>query len=83
MNTYYEESLNLKVTHSSDQELIPNYSYSRFQHEAFSTWILHYDAGDQKKTSHINGTLTCFCENEYAHNGLWSAIMSYRVEGLD
>ena len=39
LNTYYEESLNLKVTHSSDQELIPNYSYSRFQHEAFSTWI--------------------------------------------
>ena len=33
--------------------------------------------------NYVNGTLSCFCDDEYNKHGIWSAFRSYREDGLD
>lgn len=64
---------------------IPNYSAVRFQREAYKTWQNFYDSGSTSNRikNYINGTLSCFCNNEYEQNGWSVARKTYRADGLD
>jgi hypothetical protein len=58
-----------------------------FQKEAFQTWKNFYDPADSDSKSqlvtYVNGTLGCFCEEQYQAKGLSTIYQYYRKDGLD
>ena len=65
--------------------MIPQYTRVRYQKEAYNTWQNFYfppDAAAEVR-NYINGTLTCFCDDEYQSKGLGAAFYSYRYDGID
>ena len=49
------------------------------------TWKNYYHPDDdsQAMKNYINGTLSCFCDDEYTRIGFWSAFHEYRSDGND
>jgi len=37
----------------------------------------------EQQLGYINGTLSCFCDKEYADYGYSAALKAYRSDGLD
>ena len=46
---------------------IQDFSRERYQREAYSTWYNFYEAKSDENMvkNYVNGTLTCFCDDEY------------------
>ena len=63
---------------------IPNFTRQQFQREAYHTWSNFYFPHNSKEyTSYINGTLSCFCDEQYQLSGFFSAFQSFREDGAD
>jgi hypothetical protein len=64
---------------------IQDYSRERYQREAYSTWYNFYEAksDENKVRNYVNGTLTCFCDDEYQTNGLKIYSKDYSANGLE
>lgn len=58
----------------------------RFQRQAYETWANYYQAGEgEEKSAHrnyVNGTLGCFCNDQYDTLGIRAAFMPFRQDGL-
>lgn len=65
--------------------IIPNYSKERYQREAFRTWSNFYEPTTNANMvkNYVNGTLSCFCDDEYKEHGLSIFSKEYREDGLD
>lgn len=35
------------------------------------------------RANYVNGTLSCFCDDEYKNEGFWVAYKQYRLDGID
>ena len=66
-------------------KFIPHYTRVKYQKEAYNTWKNYYFPKDEmsETTNYINGTLSCFCNDEYNEQGLVSAYKNYRDDGFD
>lgn len=56
-----------------------------YQKRAFGTWKNFYKNDDEDQAlqkSYINGTLACFCNDQYKDNGIYTLNMQYREDGL-
>jgi hypothetical protein len=64
---------------------IPKYTNVQFQKEAYQTWKDFYEPQSESGVvrNYVNGTLSCFCNDEYQKFGLQSAFKYYREDGLD
>tara|TARA_B110000285_G_C14823137_1_gene467464 strand:- start:255 stop:581 length:327 start_codon:yes stop_codon:yes gene_type:complete len=64
---------------------IPNFTQDRYQREAYSAWYDFYESkSDQNKVrNYVNGTLTCFCDDEYDKFGFKIFSKSYRADGQE
>lgn len=52
--------------------------------EAYHTFSNYYNPKDLNATkSYINGTLSCFCDDEYENYGLLTLFKSYRSDGME
>jgi len=53
--------------------------------EAYKTWDNYYYPKNpsEKTKSYINGTLSCFCDDEYEKNGVYTLFQSYRSDGME
>lgn len=78
-NAVYEEAS------ASLQQKIPHYTKVKYQKEAYHTWKNFYEPTDktQAVAQYINGTLSCFCDDEYRQHGFLAAYKDYRVDGID
>lgn len=61
------------------------YTADKYQREAYMTWKNYYHPDDDSQAvrNYINGTLSCFCDDEYTRMGFWSALHEYRSDGND
>jgi hypothetical protein len=63
---------------------IPNYTRVENQREAYHTWNNYYYPKEQREyKSYINGTLSCFCDEQYQLKGFLSAFTSFREDGAN
>lgn len=64
---------------------IQNYTRVKYQKEAYTTWKNFYQPSteDEQLTNYINGTLSCFCGDEFNKRGFWTAFKEYRADGID
>lgn len=64
---------------------IADYDYVRYQREAFSTWKNFYQPAEDKMLlkRYINGTLGCFCDQQFNTYNVLILFMNYRADGLD
>lgn len=65
--------------------IIPDFSYVRFQREAYATWQNFYEENDADDMTrrYVNSTLSCFCEIKYKKWWFLLLFSSYRADGLD
>ena len=58
-----------------------------FQKEAYSAWESFYNPDTDVKrdlvVNYVNGTLGCFCSEEYKKKGMLTIFKDYRKDGLD
>ena len=49
------------------------------------TWKNFYSPANDKERlrNYMNGTLSCFCEDQYSNQGFWAMNKYYRGDGLD
>ena len=63
------------------------YTRMDFQKEAYSAWENFYspdaDAKRDLVVNYVNGTLGCFCSEEYQKKGAYAIFNGYRKDGLD
>lgn len=56
-----------------------------YQQQAFQTWKNYYqdddDAGEGTQRNYVNGTLGCFCNDQYDEIGLKAAFKLFRQDG--
>ena len=64
---------------------IPNYSPVKYQKEAWNTWDDYTNPENRQEAllTYVNGTLSCFCEDEYERYGFAAASKWYRDDGYD
>ena len=64
---------------------IPRYTGKKYQSEAYKTWNDFYYPDDASKAikSYINGTLSCFCDDEYEKHGMMTIFYNYRSDGFE
>ena len=63
---------------------IPNYTRLEYQREAYHTWNnFYYPKEESQYKSYINGTLSCFCDEQYNERGFLSAFQSFREDGAN
>jgi len=65
--------------------VIPGYTRRRYQKEAYSTWKRFFkpNSTEDQLVAYMNGTLSCFCDDEYSLHGMRAAFKSYRKDGMD
>lgn len=64
---------------------IPHYTKVKYQKEAYHTWKNFYEPTDKTTAvaNYVNGTLSCFCDDEYRQHGFLAAYKDYRLDGID
>lgn len=80
-----EASMDIPVEESKGGQVIPHFTSIKYQKEAYSTWHYFYRPTDEQSalSSYVNGTLSCFCDDEYQQHGFSTAFIDYRADGLN
>jgi hypothetical protein len=57
----------------------------KYQKEAYGAWKNFYQPASENAAlvNYVNGTLSCFCNDEYNRDGFWVAYNQYRSDGID
>lgn len=64
------------------------YTRMDFQKEAYQAWENYYNPSNEATNrdlvvNYVNGTLGCFCSEEYKKKGASAIFNGYRKDGLD
>lgn len=63
------------------------YTRMDFQREAYQAWENFYNPDSETRrdlvVNYVNGTLGCFCSEEYQKKGGFAIFNKYRKDGLD
>lgn len=73
-----------KINHETGEHV---YTRMDFQKEAYQAWENFYNPDSEAKkdlvVNYVNGTLGCFCSEEYKKKSVAAIFNSYRKDGLD
>lgn len=76
----YSDKLSRDGHDGSDQKL----HHTHFQKQAYQTWKNYYEVdpnSDAVQQSYVNGTLGCFCNDQYQQHGFYAALTQFREDG--
>jgi hypothetical protein len=64
---------------------IPHYTSVKYQKEAYGAWKSFYQPSSEAASlrNYVNGTLSCFCDDQYRAYGYLAAVKYYRADGLN